>query len=155
MGIKTKKTVMESKVTMANVMFPQHANPAGNVLGGEIMKLMDNAAGAVALRHARSNVVTARVDEMKFILPVRIGHVVTCHGQLTFVGNTSMEVQVTVTVEDLSKEDVARKALTAFFTLVSLDENGKPRRVPCLEVVNEEERSAFEEGQQRYMAHKK
>lgn len=146
---------MESKVTMATLMLPQHANPAGNVHGGEIMKLMDNAAGAVALRHARSNVVTARVDEMKFLLPILIGQIVTCYGKLTFVGRSSMEVEVTVTVEDLSKDEQPRKALTAFFTLVSIDENGKPKAVACLEVLNDEERRIFEEGQMRYMAHKK
>jgi len=148
------KTISESKVVMANVMMPQHANPAGNVHGGEIVKMMDTAAGAVAKKHARTNIVTARVDELKFVLPIRIGDVVTCYGQLTYVGKTSMEILVTVTVEDLSKDERPRTALTAFFTLVSLDEKGIPQPVPCLEITTEEERQAFEEGQQRHLAYK-
>jgi len=152
--VKTK-TIGESKVVMANVMLPQHANPAGNVHGGEIIKMMDNTAGAVAQRHARTNVVTARIDEVKFILPIRIGDVVTCYGQLTYVGRTSMEILITVTVEDLSKDEVPKTALTAFFTLVSLNGNGTPQAVASLEITTEEERLAFEEGRQRYLAHKK
>ena len=148
------KSVNHSQVIMSNVMLPQHANPSGNVHGGEIMKLIDSAAGVVAQRHARTNVVTARVDELEFLLPIRIGNVVTCYGKLTFVGKSSMEVSVTVTVEDVFKEDPAIIALKAFLTFVALDENGKPKQVPPLEIANEEERRLFEEGQQRYLAYK-
>ncbi len=149
------KSVEDSKVSMLVVMMPQHANPAGNVHGGEIMKIMDNTAGVVARRHARTNIVTARVDEMEFHQPIRVGDVVTCFGKLTFVGRSSMEISVTVTVEDLSKEEPALTALTAFFTLVSLDAKGQPQPVPALETSNEEERHAFEEGQRRYLAYRK
>lgn len=147
-------SVSHSKVIMSSVMLPQDANPAGNVHGGEIMKLMDTAAGVVAKRHARTNVVTARVDEMEFHHPVRIGNVVTCNGQLTFVGRSSMEISVTVSVEDLDKEEPAKTALTSFFTLVSLDEQGKPQPVPELTTTTDEERCLFEQGRQRYLAHK-
>lgn len=148
------KTVSQSKVIMSSVMLPQHANPSGNVHGGEIMKLMDTAAAVVARRHARSNVVTARVDELEFHHPIRIGNVVTCYGQLTFAGRTSMEISITVTVEDLSKDQPAKTALTAFFTFVSLSEEGKPQPVPGLETANDEERCLFEQGQQRHLAYK-
>ena len=150
----TGKTVEYSQVIMANEMLPQHANPAGNVHGGEIMKLIDSAGGVVARRHARRNVVTARVDELEFIHPIRVGNVVTCYGKLTFVGKSSMEVSVIVTVEDVLKEEPAKIALTAYLTFVSLDENGKPKQVPPLELSNDEERRLFEEGQQRYLAYK-
>ncbi|VBB07799.1 Hypothetical protein LUCI_3064 [Lucifera butyrica] len=148
------KTVQHSKVTMSTVMLPQHANPAGNVHGGEIMKLMDDAAGVVARRHARTNVVTACVDELQFHHPILIGNVVTCHGQLTFVGKSSMEISITVTVEDLSQEEPAKTALTAFFTFVSLDEAGRPHPVPVLEITTDEERCLFERGRQRYLSRK-
>lgn len=148
------KSVNHSKVIMSNVMLPQHANPFGNVHGGEIMKLIDSAAGVVARRHARTNVVTARVDKLEFHLPIHVGNVVTCYGKLTFVGNSSMEVSVTLTVEDMSKEEPAKTALTSYFTLVSLDDGGKPQQVPLLELENEEERRLFEEGRQRYLAYK-
>lgn len=148
------KTVAQSKVSVGNLMQPEHANMYGNVHGGEIMKLMDHAAGIVASRHARTNVVTARVDEMEFLSPVHIGNLVTCDARLTFVGTSSMEVAVTVQVEDLYKQEENRVALTAFFTMVALDKNGKPTTVPPLQLTNDEERTLFEEGRQRYLAHR-
>lgn len=148
------KTAEQSRVSIGNLMQPNQANLAGNVHGGEIMKLMDNAAGIVAFRHARASVVTARVDELEFHLPIHIGNLVTCNGQLTFVGKRSMEVLVTVLVEDLTKDEQAKVALTAFFTMVAIDRNGIPTAVPPLEVTSDEERTLFEEGQKRYLAHK-
>ncbi|WP_407311387.1 acyl-CoA thioesterase [Desulfosporosinus sp. SB140] len=148
------KSVNYSQVIMSNVMLPQHANPSGNVHGGEIMKLMDSAAGVVARRHARTNVVTARVDKLEFHHPIHIGDVVTCYGKLTFVGKSSMEVSVTVTVEDVSQDEPAKTALTSYFTFVALDDHGKSQPVPSLELANEEEHQLFQEGQQRYLAYK-
>lgn len=148
------KLVSDSQVVMASVMLPQQANPYGHVHGGEIMKLIDSTAGVVAKRHARTNAVTARVDELEFLHPVRIGSVVTCHGKIIFVGRTSMEILVTVTVEDLMLEEPAKTALTAYLTFVSIDEKGKPQLVPSLELIDDEERRLFQEGQQRYLAHK-
>jgi acyl-CoA hydrolase len=148
------KSVNHSQVIMSNVMLPQHANPFGNVHGGDIMKMMDSAAGVVARRHARKNVVTARVDKLEFHLPIHIGNVVTCYGKLTFVGKSSMEVSVSVSVEDMSKDEPAKTALTAYFTFVALDDRGKSQQVPPLELANEEERRLFEEGRQRYLAYK-
>ena len=148
------KLINHSQVIMSNVMLPHQANPSGNVHGGEIMKLIDSAAGVVAQRHARTNVVTARVDELEFLHPIRIGNVVTCYGKLTFVGKSSMEVSVNVTLEDVYRDEPAKTALTAYLTFVSLDEKGKPQQVPSLELANEEERHLFEEGRQRYLAYK-
>lgn len=148
------KTVEQSKVIVGSLMQPAQANIAGNVHGGEVMKLMDNAGGIVARRHARTNVVTARVDILEFHQPIHIGNYVKCVGELTFVGKSSMEVLLTVTVEDLSKEEAPKKALTGYFTFVSLDENGKPAPVPPLEICNEEEERRFEEGKKRYLKYK-
>lgn len=143
-----------SKVTMSVVMMPEQANPHGNIHGGEIIKIMDTAAGVAAHKHARTVVVTAMIDEVKFHLPIRIGNLVTYHAQVIYVGKTSMEVAVTVTVEDLYKDQSTQKALTAFFTMVALDKNGKPQPVPSLEPVTEEDRRLFEEGRKRYLRHK-
>lgn len=148
------KTVEQSKVIVGSLMQPAQANIAGNVHGGEVMKLMDNAGGIVARRHARTNVVTARVDILEFHQPIHIGNYVKCVGQLTFVGKSSMEVLLTVTVEDLSKEEAPKTALTGYFTFVSIDENGKPVPVPTLEICNEEEARRYEEGKQRYLKYK-
>lgn len=149
------KTVSYSQTIMSNVMLPHQANLRGNVHGGEIMKMMDSAAGVVGYRHARSSVVTARVEDLEFHLPVHIGNFVTCHGKLIFVGNTSMEVLVTVTVEDMTTDEPPKTALTAFFTLVAIDDDGKPKQVPPLIISNEEERRLFDEGELRYRVYKK
>jgi len=148
------KTVEHSQLTMALLMLPEHANPVGNVHGGEIMKLMDNTAGVVAQRHARTQVVTLRVDELLFLQPIRIGNLVTCHAKMTFVGRSSMEVAVEVTVEDLTKDEPAKMALTAYFTFVALDEQGNPCPAPALKLITEAEQRLFEEGHQRYLNYK-
>lgn len=140
---------MESKLVVSEVMMPSQANVAGNIHGGEIIKMMDSAAYAAARRYARSNVVTARVDELEFHLPILIGDLVTCTAQVVFVGRSSMEVAVTVEVEDLEQEG-RNKALSAFFTMVSLDKKGRPHSVPELVLTTPEEKAAFEEGKRRY-----
>nr|WP_245867643.1 acyl-CoA thioesterase [Sporomusa silvacetica] len=139
---------------MSVVMQPDQANPAGNVHGGEIMKLMDNAAFVVAQRHARTNVVTARVDELIFHQPIYVGNLVTCHAFLTFVNRSSMEVVVTVEVEDLFSESPGKCALTAYFTMVALNVGGKPLSISPLQLETEEEKIRFEEGRQRHELNK-
>lgn len=144
------KTVKDSAVIMSIVMLPHQANVAGNVHGGEIMKMMDNAAYVVAHKHSRANVVTARVDELTFHQPIYVGNLVTCHAHLTFVGKSSLEVSVVVEVEDLYKEVSRKCALTALFTMVALNAGGHPMTVPQLDLVSDKERVVFEEGQKRY-----
>lgn len=148
------KTVEQSKVVMGSLMQPEHTNIYGNAHGGEIMKLMDNAGGIVAKRHCRHNVVTARVDSLEFHLPIHLGNYVKCVCQLTFVGNSSMEVAITVMVEDLKVDAPPKVALTGYFTYVALDDSGKPVKVPELELSSEEEAKLFEEGRQRYLKYK-
>jgi uncharacterized protein (TIGR00369 family) len=149
-----QKMVEDSSLSMSAIIQPSQANPAGNVHGGEIMKLMDNAAYAVAQSHARSNVVTARVDELEFHQPVYVGNLVTCQARLTYVGRSSMEVAVKVLVDDLFCEASAKCALTAYFTMVALNVGGQPFRVPSLKLLTEEERNRFEEGRVRHEANK-
>lgn len=148
-----KKTSAESCLVISEVMMPSQANVAGNIHGGEIMKLMDSTAYAAARRYARSNVVTARVDELEFHLPIFIGDLVICTGQVVFAGKSSMEVAVTVEVEDLECEG-RKRALSAFFTMVSLDKKGRPNNVPELILNTPEEEAAFEEGKSRYESYK-
>lgn len=148
------KTVAQSAIVMSAVMQPNQANPAGNVHGGEIMKMMDNAAFVVAQRHARTNVVTARVDELTFHHPIYVGNWVTCRAHLTFVGRSSMEVAVIVEVEDLYSEETSKCALTAYFTMVALNAGGKPLRVTPLEITSEAEQRYFDEGRSRYESYK-
>jgi len=149
------KPVSYSRTIMSRVMLPSEANPSGNVHGGEIMKFMDTTAYVAARKHCRTNVVTARVDELEFHSPILVGQLVTCKAELVFVGRTSMEVAVRVEVEDLKYDEPPRTALTAFFTMVSLDENCRPHPVPPLILETEREKELFEEGRRRYEAYKK
>jgi len=136
-------------------MMPNEANAAGNVHGGEIMKLMDTAAYVVARKHSRCNVVTARVDELEFHHPIYVGELVTCKAELIFVGRSSMEIHVTVLVEDLNCDMSTRTALTAYFTMVALGDDGRPTDVPDLIVETPLEQANFEKGRKRYEMHKK
>lgn len=148
------KTVAYSRTVMSRIMLPSEANPSGNIHGGEIMKFMDTTAYVTAVKHCRTNVVTARVDELEFHSPILVGQLVTCRTQLIFVGKTSMEVAVIVEVEDLKIDEPARRALTAFFTMVALDDNCKPCEVPNLELKTPEEEALFKERQDIYLANK-
>lgn len=139
-------------ITMSQTMLPSQANYAGNVHGGEIMKLMDRAAGAAARRYARSNVVTARVDEMQFLYPIFVDAFVTVTATIAYVGTSSMEVIVTVDVEDLESEDPPKRTQSAFFTMVALDKVGNPKKLPPLVLETEEDKVLFEEGHQRRLA---
>ncbi len=125
------KTVRQSSVLMAQAMNPQDANAAGNIHGGAIMKLIDTAAGAVATRHARSNVVTASIDRLDFLHPVFVGDFVTLMASLNFVGKTSMEVGVRVETENLITGEKHHTS-TAYLTMVALDAGGRPMPVPGL-----------------------
>ena len=133
---------------------PSQTNPNGNVHGGEIMKMMDSTAYAASRKYARANVVTARVDELEFHLPILIGDLVTCTAEIVFVGHSSMEVAVNVDVEDLDQEGRPQRALTAYFTMVALDRNSRPKAVPPLILDTDEAKYAFEDGRLRYEAHK-
>jgi len=142
------KRVTESMVLMAQLMTPEDANPAGNVHGGVIMKLIDNAGGTVAARHARNNVVTASIDRMNFHKPVYIGNLITLKASLNMVGTTSMEVGVRVEAEDLLTGEVWHTA-SAYLTYVALDSNSKPISIPPLIVENNEQTRRYQEANER------
>ena len=114
------KPVSASKTIMAQTMLPSDANPYGNVHGGEIMKLIDAVAGAAATRHARARVVTARIDELSFLAPVYVGHLVTAKASVNHVGRTSMEVGVRVEAENLLTGKVVHVS-SAHLVFVGID----------------------------------
>jgi acyl-CoA hydrolase len=143
------RTVQHSAVTMTELILPHQANRLGNAHGGEIMKIMDTAAGVTALRHAHTAVVTARVDGINFYHPIKVGDFITVNAFLTFVGHSSMEVEVEVIAEDIIAEKTTH-ALTAYFILVALNEQGKPTKVPPLIVSSEKEKELWEKGRRRY-----
>jgi acyl-CoA hydrolase len=148
------RTVGHSAVEMAQLMLPAQANPAGFVHGGELMKLMDNAAGVVAARHAHSNVVTARVEDIVFHTPVRVGSLVIVKGRLVFTSRSSMQIRVEVEMESMAQERRV-SALTADFVMVALDATGKSTTIPKLILQTEEEEKLFADAEERYKVRKK
>lgn len=154
MNENKSKTYKDSEAVLAEILLPFQANAAGNIHGGEIMKLMDSTAGVSAMKYSGSNVVTARVDELQFKQPVHIGEHVICTGHVVYTGKSSMEVFVTVEVEDLITSKVTI-ALTAFFTMVAVNEHGRPIPVPPIEFSREPFlRALYFEGQRRYESHR-
>jgi len=132
------KRVEESSAVMSQLMSHQDTNLAGNVHGGVIMKLIDTASGVAAVRHARSNVVTASIDRLDFHHPVFVGDLLTLRATLNLVGRTSMEVGVRVETEN-PMTGVRRHTASAYLTYVALDRDGRPMLLPPLILETEEE----------------
>lgn len=133
------KKPRESRVTLVDQMQVTDANLMGNVHGGVVMKMVDNAAGLAAMKHSGGAVVTAAMDEMSFIEPVYVGDVVTVKASVNQAFSTSMEIGVRVETEDVRTRRV-RHTSSAYLVFVALDEHGKPRPVPPLEPETDEER---------------
>jgi uncharacterized protein (TIGR00369 family) len=133
------KTVKESAIILSQVMGPQDINNAGNVHGGVVMKLIDTAAAAVAIKHAHQNAVTASIDRLDFHYPVFAGDMVTLKASLNMVGRTSMEIGVRVETENLFTGEV-RHTSSAYLTYVCLDKAGRPMVLPPLILETEEEK---------------
>lgn len=150
-----QKVDVRNQIVLSQVMLPAQANVAGNVHGGEIMKMMDAAAAAVAQRYSRGNCVTARVDELQFHLPIFVGALVTVTASIIYVGNTSMEVHVFVEAEDLESSSGPEKALSAQFTMVCMGKNGRPQTVPQYIPETETEKRLYEEAKAKRDAMKK
>ncbi len=142
------KSRSDSRAIMTQIVLPSHANVAGNMHGGEVMKIMDSAAGVVATRHSLSNVVTASVTQLSFIEPIFVGDLVICKAELTYTGNTSMEVYVRVDAEDLSRGFI-KHVSEGYFFMVALDRNGRPTQIPPLLIENEEEQRCFDSAYER------
>ena len=137
-----------SKSEMTLRMFPSNANPSGNVFGGYILKQIDLVAGLVAQRHAQTNAVTASIDRVNFLKPVFVGEVLVLHARLNYVHRSSMEIEIIVSAENLTK-GTSTLTGTAFVTMVALDKNGKPTQVPELILESEEDKRKFAEGKLR------
>jgi uncharacterized protein (TIGR00369 family) len=142
------KCVSESRVVLSMLLNPEHANVLGNVHGGVIMRLVDEAGGLAAMRHARSPVVTVAIDSMTFDEPIYVGNMVTLTAELTYAGRTSMEVRVSVVAEDpLTGSRVHTNLACGVY--VAIDNQGHPRPVPPLCMETPEEQLRFEQAQER------
>ncbi len=142
------KQIADSRVTLSVMMGPQDTNGLGNVHGGVIMKMVDEAGGLAAMRHARRPSVTVAMDSMTFMQPVRVGMLVMFNAELTYVGRTSMEVRVEVIAEN-PMEGTRSITNTAYLVYVALDDAGVPTRVPPLLYETDDEKHRAELAQER------
>ncbi len=137
------KTVADSLTVMTELVLPNDTNAFGNLMGGRLMYWMDIGAALAAMKHCGSPVVTASVDNISFEAPIKLGNVVHIEAKLSRAFNTSMEVHLKVWGEDVLHQ-YKYKSNEAYYTFVALDPNGKPRPVPQVTPVTEEEKKLFE-----------
>ncbi len=151
------RPVRESYSEYSELALPNDANGLGNLLGGKVMHLVDLAGAMAAMRHCRRVVVTASVDHMNFLHPVRIGQWVRLRSAVNRVFRTSMEVGVKVFVEDLIRAEV-RHTSSAYLTFVAIDLDGNRVEIPHVLPETEDEKRRFEEAGRRReyrLAHRK
>lgn len=144
---KMKKTVEDSLVETVHIVRPTHLNSAGRLFGGVLIQWIDEVAGIVAKRHSMSNVTTASIDNLKFIRGAYQDDMVVIRGKLTYTGRTSMEIRVDTYIEDL--KGIRKPINRAYFTMVALDENDRPKKVPELIVRTEAERAEWAGAEKR------
>lgn len=137
------KTAKESVVTMTELVLPNDTNMFGNLMGGRLMYWMDIAAALAAMKHCSTPVVTASVDNISFENPIKLGNAVHIQARVSRAFNTSMEIHMSVWGED-ALHQYKYKSNEAYFTFVSLDPNGKPRKIPTLIPETEEEKKLFD-----------
>jgi len=148
------RKVSDSQSELAQLMLPSDCLVTKVVRGGVIMKLMDSAAGCVAFRHCRTNVVTVSLEAMDFKAPVFNGDLITIRARATFVSQKSMEIEVVVEAENLFTQTKV-VSNTALFKFVSLDPNRKTLNIPPLHLETREEVQRFLKGKKRYEEQKK
>ena len=142
------KPVRTSRITISQLMHPEHANLLGNVHGGWIMKLVDEAGALACMRHAQKRVVTVAIDSMIFRQPIRIGDLIILNAEVTYAGHTSLEVEVQVLAENPITGERTHTN-TAYLVYVALDDEGKPTAVPPIQFETEDEIHKAEEAKER------
>ena len=151
-----KKTPESSRVRLHQWMLPEHANALGNVHGGTIMKLVDEAGAIAAMRHAQRRCVTIAVDSMIFREPVHLGALLVCDARVTYVGRSSIETSVLVHSENPITGELTHTN-SAHLVYIALGDDDRPTAVPPLELETDADRLAFEQGalrQQERLARK-
>ena len=139
---RIKKTPSDSALSMTELVLPNDTNTLNNLMGGRLMHWMDVVSAIVAQRHSNNLVVTASVDNISFKHPIALGNVVTLRARVTRAFNTSMEVRIDVEAEH-APSGKKFESNSAFFTFVAMDENGRPKEVPELVPVTEEEKELY------------
>ena len=136
------------QLTMTVLMTPDTANFSGKVHGGAILKLLDQVAYACASRYAGHYVVTLSVDQVMFRQPIQVGELVTFLASVNHTGNSSMEIGIKVVAEDI-RAKVVRHVNSCFFTMIAVDDDGRPTKVPALSPQTADERRRFAEAEVR------
>ena len=144
----SEKIKQEKTLLMTRLMTPDMSNFSGKVHGGTILKLLDEAAYTCASRYCKTYVVTKSLDQVEFKNPIEVGDLVTFKCNVNYVGKTSMEVGVRVEGERI-REKKEYHAISSYFTMVSVNEDGKPMEVPRLNFESEIEEKLFEAGKMR------
>ena len=148
-----RHTVLASQSTLANIVLPSDCTVTGHLLGGELMKKMDDAAVICASSHCGGLTVTACIDAIDFHSPITCGKVVFVTARLSFTSHKSMEIEVVAEAEGLLAGS-RRVTTTAYFTYVAVGDDLRAKPVPPLQLRTDAERKRFEEGRQRYEARK-
>ena len=136
---------------MVQVVLPNDANPLGYILGGTVMHLVDIAGAIVSYRHTRRRVVTAAVDGLQFLHPIKVGDLIVLQAEVTATFGTSLEVQVRVLSEE-ALTGVRKSTSQAYLTFVAIDEHGRPADVVPLVIETAEDHRRVEAAHQRRQA---
>ena len=142
-------TPEQTRCVMTQIVMPMHINGmAGVMFGGIMMQWIDVCGGVAAMRHAGGSILTASIDRLDFLSPVQVGEVVVLQAQVNLANHTSMEVGCRVETEDM-RTGVRRYVTKAYLTFVAVDEHGRPRSVPPLELESDEARRRHADAQRR------
>ena len=139
---------LQTELSMSVLMTPDMANFAGNVHGGTILRLLDQAAFACASQYSGSYVVTLSVDQVLFKEPIHVGELVTFLASVNFVGKTSLEIGIRVEAQNIQQRTI-RHTNTCYFTMVAVDEHRKPKAIPPLVIENAVQQCRFEAAEHR------
>jgi acyl-CoA hydrolase len=148
MSSAEKRTPKNSAVSMTEIVLPSDANALGTIFGGKIMSWIDIAGAIAAGKHARRVVVTASIDALAFLAPVKVGHFVHIRAMVNYASRTSMEVGIRVESENPLTGETTHTS-TAYATFVALDDHGRPTPVPPITAETPDEKRRFEAAKKR------
>ena len=151
MALPDTRPMSYSRGQITTFVMPHMQNLLGDLFGGNLMALVDQAAAVAAIRHAGGPAVTKSIDRLDFHHPIPVGALVTCSATVDFVGNSSMDITVDVVAERITTGEV-QHTHTAHVVFVAIDPERRPRRVPRLLPETEEERARFAAARARYEA---
>ena len=145
------KPVRDSRVAMTEIVLPGHTNALGTIFGGQLMAWIDIAGSIASARHARGVCVTASIDALHFVAPVKLGQHVCIRASINYTGRTSMEIGARLESED-PRSGVILHVATAYMTFVAIDEQGRPRPIPAIIPETAEEKRRYQDAELRRAA---